>query len=71
MYFICHVTSQDHPIEGSFKFIGESYSWYVTALRSFVTIGILIVDTFLIFHVNSRDHMFKGLCEFMGRNPSQ
>ena len=43
MYFICHVTQQDHSVEISYVFIGESCSHGVTTLKSLVTIGILIV----------------------------
>ena len=43
MYFICHVTPQDHSIEVSSIFMGESFSQHVTTLKSWVAIGILIV----------------------------
>ena len=43
MYFICHVTQQDHSVEMSYVFMGESSSPHVTTLKSLVTIGILIV----------------------------
>ena len=43
MYFICHVTQQDHSVEMSCVFMGESSSLHVTTLKSLVTIGILIV----------------------------
>ena len=43
MYFICHVTQQDHSIEMSCIFMGESSSPHVTTLKSLVTIGVLIV----------------------------
>ena len=43
MYFICHVTQQDHSVEMSCVFMGESSSPHVTTLKSLVTIGILIV----------------------------
>ena len=43
MYLICHVTSQDHLIEGSFEFMGGSSLWYVTTLKNLVAIGIVIV----------------------------
>ena len=65
MYLICHVTSQDHLIEGSCKFMGGSSSLYVTTLTSSEAIGSTIVEMFLICHLTLRDHMFKGLREFM------
>ena len=43
VYFICHVTQQDHSVEMSYIFMGESSSLHVTTLKSLVTIGILIV----------------------------
>ena len=43
MYFICHVTQQDHSVEMPCKFMGDSSSPHVTTLKSLVTIGILIV----------------------------
>ena len=43
MCFICHVTQQDHSVEISCVFMGESSSPHVTTLKSLVTIGILIV----------------------------
>lgn len=41
---------------------------YVTPLASLVTIGIVIVDMFLIRHVTSRNHMFKGLVFISKKN---
>ena len=43
MYFICHVTQQDHSVEMSCVFMGESPSQHVTSLKSLATIDILIV----------------------------
>ena len=43
MYFICHVTEQDHSVEMSSIFMGEKSLPHVTTLKSVVTIGILIV----------------------------
>ena len=43
MYFICHVTPQNHSVEISCIFMCESSSQHVTTLKSLVTIGILIV----------------------------
>ena len=43
MCFICHVAQQDHYVEMSCGFMGESSSPHVTTLKSLVTIGILIV----------------------------
>ena len=42
-YFICHVTEQDHSVEMSCVFIGESSLPHVATLKSLVAIGILIV----------------------------
>ena len=44
MHSICHVTSQEHITEGSCDFVGGKSLQYVTALISFVTIGITIVE---------------------------
>ena len=35
MYLICHVTSQDHLIEGLFEFMVVSCLWCVTTLTKF------------------------------------
>ena len=43
MYLICHVTSHDHPTDGSCKFIG-SLLRYVINLISLATKGIVIVE---------------------------
>ena len=43
MYFICHVTQQDHSVEMSCVFMGESSSPHATTLKSLVTICILMV----------------------------
>ena len=43
MYFICHVTQQDHSVEMSCVFMGDSSLRHVTTLKGLVTIGILIV----------------------------
>ena len=60
MYLICHVTLQDHLIQGSCKFIGGSSLQYITMLASLMTIDIVIAEIkFLICHVTSRKHMFK------------
>ena len=45
MYFIFHVTTQDNRIDVSYKFMGGSFSHYVTTLKSLVAIGILIIKT--------------------------
>ena len=37
-YLICHVTSQNHLIEGSITFMSGSSSWYVTTFLSLVVI---------------------------------
>ena len=41
---VCHVISQDHMIKASYHFMGGSSSWLVTALPSFVAIGILVLE---------------------------
>ena len=43
MYFIPHVTRQDHSVEMSCVFMGESSSQHVTTLKGLVTIGILVL----------------------------
>ena len=43
-YLTCDVTSQNHVIEGSCKFLSGSSSWYVTSLPSLVAMGIVVVD---------------------------
>ena len=43
MYFICHVTQQDHSFEMSCVFTDESSLPHVTTLKSLVKIDILIV----------------------------
>ena len=43
MYFICHVTQQDHSVGISCIFMNESSLLHVTTPKSLVTIAILIV----------------------------
>ena len=43
MCFIFHVTQQDHSVEMSCVFMGESSLQHVTTVKSLVAIGILIV----------------------------
>ena len=42
MYLICHVTSQDHGIEGSYNFISWRSSLYVPTVPSLMAIDIAI-----------------------------
>ena len=58
---ICNVTSQDHLLEWSYKFLSGRFSRYITTLANLVTFNILIVEMFLICHMTSLNHMFKGL----------
>ena len=53
------MTSQDHLIYESCKFLGGSSLGHVTTLTSLATIDIVKVEMFLIFHVTSSDHMCK------------
>ena len=57
MYFICHVTSDDHLIERVCKFMGASSLCYATLLINLVTISITMVVIY--FHL-SREYMFKN-----------
>ena len=43
-YLVCRMTSQNQVIEGSFKFMSESYSRYVSNLSSLGSIGIVLVE---------------------------
>ena len=43
IYFICHMTEQDHSVEISCISMGDSSLPHVTTLKRFLTIGILIV----------------------------
>ena len=57
MYFVCHVTPQNHSAEMSCIFIGESSFQHVTTLKSLVTIGILIVWG-KMFHQKRGSHKY-------------
>ena len=59
MFLICHMTSPDHLIERACEFMGGNSLCYVTTLISLVTIGIVMVEMFLICHIISLEHMFK------------
>ena len=48
-YFICHVTSKDHLIEGLYEFTGWSSSQYVTTQTNLMTVNIVIVETCFYF----------------------
>ena len=43
MYFICHMTEQDHSVEMSCVFMGKSSLPHAATLKRLMTIGILIV----------------------------
>ena len=43
-YLICHMTLQDHVIEGSRDTMGGSLSSYVTILSSLVAAGIVLAE---------------------------
>ena len=43
-YLICHVTSQNHMIEGSVNFMSGRSSSYVTTLPRFLAIGIVVAE---------------------------
>ena len=42
-YLTCHVTLQNHVIDGSSNFISGSSSWYITTLASLEAIAMLVV----------------------------
>ena len=44
MLLICHVSSYDHLIQGSYEFMGGSFMQYVTTLISIVTISTVTVE---------------------------
>ena len=58
-YLICHLTQQNHVIEGSSNFVKESFLWYVTTLPNLVAIGIVVTDKvffslWVFFHEHSQ-----------------
>ena len=65
-YLICHLTQQNHVIEGSSNFVKESFPWNVTALPNLVAIGIVVAEiTFffslwVFFHEHSQFTEQKG-----------
>ena len=60
-YLTCHVSLQNHVIEGSSNFLSGSFSWYITtALSSLVLIGIAVVEMFLVCHMIKPDNIIKG-----------
>ena len=71
MYLICHVTSQDHLVVGSWEFMG-GMSPIVECHHPEKFSDHRYLDSqdvmFLICHITSRDHISKALCEFMGRS---
>ena len=66
MYFICHVASHEHLIDGSYEFMDGNFLRYVTTQVSLVTMSIEIMWN-IVFNLsrNFSWTMFKGLCEFM------
>lgn len=58
MHLIYHLTSHDLLTVGTYEFMDESCSFYVTALSSFVIIVSIAVE-YNIF-IYSHDHVFKG-----------
>ena len=67
-YLICHLTSRNHVIQGSSNFMSESFSWYVTTLRSLEAICIVVVDKTLVFHVIQQGHVVKWSDDYNDRN---
>ena len=61
-YLICHVTSQNHVIDGSSNFVSWSSSWYVTILSCLVARNFVLVETkmLLVCHVIKINHVDKG-----------
>ena len=57
MYFICHVTQQDHSVEMLRVFMGESSSSHVTILKSLVTIAILIVKGYFRYKTTTSQNV--------------
>ena len=53
-YLMCRMTSQSQVIEGSFKFMSESYSRYVSNLSSLVSLGIVLVEVFSLSRDQAR-----------------
>ena len=45
MYFICHMTLQDHVIKGSCDLKEASYLLYVTTMPGLVATAIVVVKT--------------------------
>ena len=64
MYLICHVTSHNHLIDWSWRFMVGSSLQYFTALIILVTIDVVVVEMFLICHLTPHDHMFEGFVMF-------
>ena len=67
MYLICHVSLDEHLIEGSYKCMGRSYLQHVSTLLNSCDhkdcdSGCIM---FLICHVTLCEYMFKGFCEFI------
>lgn len=55
MYLIYHVTSQNHPIDGSCKI---------------VVTDIVVVERYaLVYYMIYQDDMIKGSCGYMDRSP--
>ena len=58
MYFTCHVTPQNHSVEMSCIFVGDSSSQHATTLKSLATIGILIEEEKML-------HQKRGSYEYV------
>ena len=43
-YLICHMTPQNHAVDGSCNFLNGCTSWYVTTLPVLVATGIMVVE---------------------------
>ena len=43
-YLICHMTSQNHVIEGSINFISGNYSWCVITLPGAMAESVAVVE---------------------------
>ena len=50
MIFVSHMTLQDHVIEVSCNFMSWSFSFFVTAMSSSVSVGIVAVEILWVYY---------------------
>ena len=58
-----------HATTQNASFTSLSSSQHILTLQSLVTIGIVIVEMFLVCHMISNNNVIKESCDYIDRSP--